>query len=115
MTTRLSICRVVGVSDRPKQRVLEAFLEDPAEPQYGYDLMKKAGVQSGTLYPLLANMERRGMVTVGWESRTDGRPPRKWYQLTGDGVAAARIELAALNKGHSAATVNRPATAGGGA
>src|SRR5438477_397080 len=29
--------------------------------------MKKAHVQSGTLYPLLAHMERKGMVTIGWE------------------------------------------------
>ena len=41
------------------ERVLGAFLADPAAPRYGYDLMKAARLPSGTLYPLLARLERR--------------------------------------------------------
>ena len=41
----------------PLERVLRAFLEDPADPRYGYDLMKAAGLKSGTLYPLLGRLE----------------------------------------------------------
>ena len=41
----------------PLERVLGAFLADPAAPRYGYDLMKAARLPSGTLYPLLARLE----------------------------------------------------------
>ena len=38
----------------PLRRALQAFLEDPAAPRYGYDLMKAADLKSGTLYPMLS-------------------------------------------------------------
>jgi PadR family transcriptional regulator, regulatory protein PadR len=38
----------------PLRRVLQNFLEDPAALRYGYDLMKAAGLSSGTLYPMLS-------------------------------------------------------------
>ena len=44
----------------PLERVLRAFLEDPAAPRYGYDLMKAAGLKSGTLYPMLGGLEDDG-------------------------------------------------------
>jgi hypothetical protein len=34
--------RVVKIS-APLERVLRAFLDDPAAPRYGYELMKAAG------------------------------------------------------------------------
>jgi PadR family transcriptional regulator, regulatory protein PadR len=81
----------------PLQRVLMAFLADPAAPQYGYDLMKAAALPSGTLYPMLARLQQEGLVTSEWETQAGdagGRPPRKYYRLTGDGVRVARLELA---------------------
>jgi PadR family transcriptional regulator, regulatory protein PadR len=100
----------------PKERVLEAFLRDPTQPQYGYELMKRAGVASGTLYPLLARWERKGLIESRWEAPKDGRPPRKMFQFTGDGVAAARLELAALrlaSRPGRRAAHGRPAVEGG--
>ena len=82
---------------RPLERVLRVFLEDAGAARYGYDLMKAAGLQSGTLYPMLARLEADGMVLSDWEARSEeagGRPPRRYYRLTGDGVLAARQELA---------------------
>jgi PadR family transcriptional regulator len=81
------------------ERVLRVFLADPSERRYGYDLMKAARLPSGTLYPMLARLQEQGLVTAEWESRPDdaeasGRPPRKYYQLTGEGVRVARLELA---------------------
>jgi len=35
----------------PLERVLGAFLADPAAPRYGYDLMKAARLPSGTFVP----------------------------------------------------------------
>ena len=79
----------------PLERVLGAFLADPAAPRYGYDLMKAARLPSGTLYPLLARLERERLVTSAWETpQEEGQRPRKYYLLTGEGVRVARLELA---------------------
>ena len=76
-------------------RVLAAFLADPAAPRYGYDLMKAARLQSGTLYPLLARLEREQLAGSAWETpRQDGQRPRKYYRLTAEGIRVARLELA---------------------
>jgi PadR family transcriptional regulator PadR len=81
----------------PLERVLRVFLADLTARQYGYDLMKAAKLPSGTLYPMLARLQDEGLVTSEWEPQPEdagGRPPRKYYQLTGEGARIARIELA---------------------
>jgi PadR family transcriptional regulator, regulatory protein PadR len=79
----------------PLERVLGAFLADPAEPRYGYDLMKAARLPSGTLYPLLARLEHQKLVASAWETpQEEGQRPRKYYRLTGEGIRIARLELA---------------------
>jgi PadR family transcriptional regulator, regulatory protein PadR len=81
----------------PLERVLRVFLADVSAHQYGYDLMKAAGLSSGTLYPMLARLEDQGLVSSQWEPQRDdagGRPPRKYYQLTGEGARVARLQLA---------------------
>jgi DNA-binding PadR family transcriptional regulator len=81
------------------ERVLRVFLEDPQAERYGYDLMKAAKLPSGTLYPMLARLQADGLVSSEWEEpRADagGRPPRRYYRLTGEGVRVARLELAQL-------------------
>ena len=80
------------------ERVFRVFLEDPVALRYGYDLMKAAGLPSGTLYPLLARLQARGLVTSAWETpHHDGERPRRYYQLTGEGIEVARLELAQLS------------------
>jgi PadR family transcriptional regulator, regulatory protein PadR len=96
----------------PLERVLAAFLADPTSPRYGYDLMKAARLPSGTLYPLLARLERQKLVAAAWEvPQHDGQRPRKYYQLTGEGIRVARLKLAqASARGHRApARAGRPA------
>jgi PadR family transcriptional regulator, regulatory protein PadR len=86
----------------PLERVLRVFLADPSARHYGYDLMKAARLPSGTLYPMLARLHDQGLVTSEWEPPPDdaaGRPPRKYYQLTSDGLRAARLELARASGG----------------
>jgi PadR family transcriptional regulator, regulatory protein PadR len=79
----------------PLERVLGAFLADPAASRYGYDLMKAARLPSGTLYPLLARLEHEKLVASAWETpKQEGQRPRKYYQLTGEGIRIARLELA---------------------
>jgi PadR family transcriptional regulator PadR len=92
------MCRVGYVKmTGPLERVLRAFLEDPAAPRYGYDLMKAARLASGTLYPMLGRLEDDELVSSAWETPTEeGQRPRKYYQLTGEGIRVARLELAQL-------------------
>lgn len=82
------MCRAIDVKmTRPLQRVLRAFLDDPAAPRYGYDLMKAASPKSGTLYPLLARLESQELVTSARESpEQEGQRTRKYYKLTGEGA-----------------------------
>ena len=70
---------------------------DPAGAYYGYDLMKAAKLASGTLYPMLARLQAEGLVESEWEAQrpdAGGRPPRRYYRLTGEGLRVARLELA---------------------
>ena len=81
----------------PLERVLRAFLADPAAPRYGYDLMKASGLPSGTLYPMLGRLQEQGLVSSAWEpAGTDasGRPARRYYWLTDEGIQTGREELA---------------------
>jgi PadR family transcriptional regulator, regulatory protein PadR len=83
----------------PLERVLRAFLDDPAARRYGYDLMKAASLQSGTLYPLLARLEQHNLVDSAWETpQQEGQRPRKYYWLTGEGIRVARLELARTSR-----------------
>jgi PadR family transcriptional regulator, regulatory protein PadR len=84
----------------PLQRVLRAFLADPAAPRYGYDLMKSARLPSGTLYPMLARLEDDKLVASAWQTpQQDGQRPRRYYRLTGEGARMARLELAQVSAG----------------
>ncbi|SRR6266566_1771994 len=81
-------------------RVLRLFLEDPGEPRYGFELMQCTGFPSGTLYPILARLERAGWIAgqrVAVDPAAAGRPPRRFYRLTTEGVQAARVQLAELS------------------
>jgi PadR family transcriptional regulator, regulatory protein PadR len=92
------ICRLHAVKlTGPLERVLRVFLDDPSASRYGYDLMKAAKLASGTLYPMLARLQDEGLVASEWEAQRDdagGRPPRRYYRLTGEGIRVARVELA---------------------
>jgi PadR family transcriptional regulator, regulatory protein PadR len=81
--------------------VLKVFLEAPDQPRYGFELMKLTGMASGSLYPMLARLERAGWLTRGKEEidpHAAGRPARTNYAITGAAVTAARIQLAALSE-----------------
>lgn len=79
---------------RTATRALLAFVEAPGEWRYGYDLMKVAGLSSGTLYPLLARLADDGWLESRWqESEFPGKPPRQLYRLTATGRIEARRVL----------------------
>lgn len=59
--------------------------------RYGFDVMDATGLPSGTVYPVLRRLEKEGLVRADWEdpqtARDEQRPPRRNYELTGDGEA----------------------------
>ena len=81
-------------------RVVRVFLDDPAGPVYGFDLMLRTRLPSGTIYPILARLEGAGWITgqmePAEEARREGRPARRLYRLTAEGAAAGRAALAEL-------------------
>ena len=79
---------------RTATRTLLAFLEAPTSWRHGYELMKVAGLSSGTLYPLLARLTEDGWLESRWEeSEPPGKPPRQRYRLTATGRIQARHTL----------------------
>lgn len=70
---------------------LSALLERPSDWHYGYDLMERTGLASGTLYPMLIRLCNQGNLEAKWlPSSQEGRPPRHAYRLTPSGVKLAR-------------------------
>jgi PadR family transcriptional regulator, regulatory protein PadR len=60
--------------------------------QYGFDVIDRTGLPSGTVYPALSRLERDGYVRSTWEdedeAHAEGRPARRYYRLTAAGVRA---------------------------
>jgi DNA-binding PadR family transcriptional regulator len=91
----------------PTQLVLEALLEDTQRELYGIEIGEFANLRSGTVHPILARLEGVGWLTSRWEDidpQVEGRPARRYYRLTADGVQAAR---AALERAHRPSLVRR--------
>lgn len=73
------------------QLILEALIE--ADELYGLELCERAHLPSGTVYPILARLESAGWLQSRWEElpagpEFEGRPRRRYYRMTADGVSA---------------------------
>jgi len=71
--------------------VIRSLMDDPTGRHWGYELGRQARVRSGVLYPILRRMTDAGWLTDGWEEPSEvgsGRPPRRYYRLTGNGARA---------------------------
>jgi DNA-binding PadR family transcriptional regulator len=59
---------------------------------YGLDIVTQTGLPSGTVYPTLGRLKRGGLVRARWEDQRiaegEGRPRRRYYQLTEEGEKA---------------------------
>jgi DNA-binding PadR family transcriptional regulator len=81
----------------PTQLVLQALLDEPERELYGFEIGEHAGLRSGTVHPILARLEGVGWLQSRWEGidpQIEGRPARRYYRLTADGVSAANAALA---------------------
>jgi PadR family transcriptional regulator PadR len=56
---------------------------------YGFSVMERTGLPSGTVYPAMRRLERDSLIRSQWESQSIAdaalRPPRKYYKLTRSG------------------------------
>jgi DNA-binding PadR family transcriptional regulator len=81
----------------PTQLVLQALLAEPEQPRYGLEIVAATGLRSGTVHPILARLEGMGWVASRWEDvnpRQEGRPARRYYQLTATGLPRATHAVA---------------------
>jgi DNA-binding MarR family transcriptional regulator len=90
-------------------RVLRVFLdamsEDVRAELAGADLMSAARLSSGTLYPILLRFEKMGLLESRWERERPeklGRPRRRFYRMTAEGVKVANNALDDLSSRHAA-------------
>lgn len=65
-------------------------LSQMRQPTYGYLLVKKLNdhqipMDANTLYPLMRRLEGQGLLKSQWD--TAEAKPRKYYQITEDGIA----------------------------
>lgn len=75
--------------------VLGAFLKSDL-PLAGADIINRFGLLSGSIYPLLARLERGGILESRWEGgdpRILNRPNRREYLLTAKGRVEAEQEI----------------------
>jgi PadR family transcriptional regulator PadR len=71
-----------------------------ARPMYGYELVESLAARTdgvlamgqSTLYPMLYNLEAKGLIEAEWRDADSGRE-RKYYALTGKGKKKLASDL----------------------
>ena len=63
-----------------------------SEHRHGFDIMDATELPSGTVYPVLGRLAKKGYVRSRWErpsvAHRDKRPARRYYEITPDGERA---------------------------
>ncbi|MFC5744854.1 PadR family transcriptional regulator [Actinomadura rugatobispora] len=81
-------------------RLLLSAFDGEDREWYGRELVAATRLPQGTVYPMLARLERAGWVSGRVESAGErggeARPPRRYLRLTEAGVVAARAALVSL-------------------
>jgi DNA-binding PadR family transcriptional regulator len=66
--------------------------------RHGFEIAGATALESGTVYPILRRLDDAGCVRSRWEpaerAQLEGRPPRRYYELTGAGAEALQEALA---------------------
>src|SRR5215469_7298223 len=79
------------------QYVVQALLADSTGEHYGLQICAETKLPAGTVYPILARLERVGWIRSSWEDPAahvaEGRPRRRYYKLTDEGAERARDAL----------------------
>jgi len=77
--------------------ILQVLLDSPADEAYGLEIVRASGVPAGTSYAILRRLEDEGLLDARWEEiepADEGRPPRRYYRLNGEGRRVAHRETA---------------------
>jgi DNA-binding PadR family transcriptional regulator len=78
------------------QAVLRALLHDPTAELYGLEVCHLVDLAPGTVQPILVRLETVEWLESRWEKLDPseaGRPRRRYYRLTRDGVQLAQNAL----------------------
>ncbi|WP_405958693.1 PadR family transcriptional regulator [Streptomyces phaeochromogenes] len=86
------------------ERVLRYMLTNPMDPTWARDITEHTSLPNGTLLPILTRMLKQGWLERYWEddfvAESEGRPRRRYYRFTQDGLEGARIALACWTAEH---------------
>jgi DNA-binding PadR family transcriptional regulator len=65
--------------------------------RFGFDIVDATGLTAGSVYPALDRLEDLGYLRSSWEEATtalhEGRPARRYFELTADGALALAAAL----------------------
>jgi DNA-binding PadR family transcriptional regulator len=80
----------------PLLDVLEVFLAANGDELHGWAIIKASQRGGPTVYKILERLTEMGWVTARWEHQAaePNKPRRRYYKLTGDGVAQADALIA---------------------
>jgi PadR family transcriptional regulator, regulatory protein PadR len=60
--------------------------------RFGFDIVDVTGLTAGSVYPALDRLEELGHLRSSWErveaATSEGRPARRYFELTADGAHA---------------------------
>lgn len=115
-----TLCRVQDIAPEPQitRHVLRLFAlmtSDVLGWWWGMKLSAELDLRSGTIYPLLARLEKAGWLESRWEDVDPAeaeRPRRRLYRLTGQGQRVASDALAQLAVPPATARTPRPGSTG---
>ena len=74
------------------QAILLVLLKDVGAPHFGLEMARAAGLPSGSIYPILARLERAGWIESFLEDidpQITRRRPRRYYKLSAEGERVA--------------------------
>jgi PadR family transcriptional regulator PadR len=114
----------MGTNERAGPRIttttlmlLDVLLDDPTAEAYGLDVGRRAGLAPGSAHVILKRLERDGWLTSRLEEADPhdiGRRPRRYYQLTAEGVRVATREVARARARRAAPALRAHPAPGGG-
>ena len=85
---------------RPGMSVVAVLRAIADGGRYGFEIMDATGLPGGTVYPVLARLERDGRLRSCWEdaeiAQTEKRPPRRYYDLSNRGRELLEEQMAWL-------------------
>jgi len=73
--------------------------------RFGFEIVDVTGCATGTVYPALRRLEHAGFVRYEWEreqvASRDGRPQRRYYEITPAGARALDAALEPMRALHA--------------